>query len=633
MIRYCFIVIAFFLAEGAIAQEYKYPVSAIPEILKKNTHLVKRIERSEFELKSPGKAVFTVTRAITLLDESAKNDLLFYVSTDKFHSLGDVSIRVYDAQGILLNKYTRKDLSNESGNWGDLVRDGKIYYLMINALHYPLTIESEYEQIYNGIFSYPAFNIQKPKQSVEKTEYVLKLPRDMEFRYKEKNVDIKPRIDDSDKKYLSYSWSDSALPARAYDEESGLVKNSFPMIVMAPTKFELDGYEGDMTSWKNLGLWYNSLVKDDNKLSPEYRNEILALVKDVKDDHEKIKILYNYLQKNFRYVSIQLGIGGLKPFSANFVHKNKYGDCKALSNYMEACFNAVNIKSYSAWIEAGADARSKDDPAFPYDHFDHQILCIPMPGDTMWLECTSSTKDPGFMGKFTDDRDALLLTENGGVLVQTPKNTAAANTFTCNSVVSLNEDGSGSAKILVNTSGEYREDFLLYLGDRVKDDQKNYLVNGLGFEQPDKLEITYDKNNKQKATSITMEIEKIPDFTAGNKYFLNPRIYKLWRYELPKAENRTQDFYFDFPLIKTDTTTYKLPEGYGLETLPKAKELKFEYGSFSSTYRFDEQQRTIVTTARLVLNDYKIPAAKFPATKKFFNDVLSEYTEKIVIKH
>ena len=85
-------------------------------------------------------------------------------------------------------------------------------------------------------------------------------------------------------------------------------------------------------------------------------------------------------------------------------------------------------------------------------------------------------------------------------------------------------------------------------------------------------------------------------------------------------------------MIKTDTTTYRLPEGFGLETLPKSKELKFEYGSFSSTYRFDEQQKTIVTTARLVLNEYKIPVAKFSATKKFFNDVLAEYTEKIVVK-
>ena len=146
------------------------------------------------------------------------------------------------------------------------------------------------------------------------------------------------------------------------------------------------------------------------------------------------------------------------------------------------------------------------------------------------------------------------------------------------------------------------------------------------------LELMNDKNDPQAETQIKMSIEKIPDFTAGSKMFLNPRIYKLWRYSLPKAENRTQDFYFELPLIKTDTTVYKLPEGFGIETLPKGKNLQFEHGSYVTDYRFDEKQRTITTTARLVLNEYKIPAVNFWATKKFFNEVLAEYAEKIVIK-
>jgi len=166
----------------------------------------------------------------------------------------------------------------------------------------------------------------------------------------------------------------------------------------------------------------------------------------------------------------------------------------------------------------------------------------------------------------------------------------------------------------------------------VKDEQKNYIINRLGFTQPDKFEVKYEKGNKDAPTFLSLEIEKIPDFSAGSKMFLNPRIYKLWKSALPKTENRTQDYYFPFPLIKTDTTRYHLPEGYTPETLPKAKDISFEYGSFSTTYHFDETQRIIISTARLVLNEFKIPAARFAATKKFFNDVLTEYSEKIVIK-
>ena len=39
----------------------------------------------------------------------------------------------------------------------------------------------------------------------------------------------------------------------------------------------------------------------------------------IKTPKEKARFLYNYMQNNMRYVSIQLGIGGFKPFAATFV--------------------------------------------------------------------------------------------------------------------------------------------------------------------------------------------------------------------------------------------------------------------------------------------------------------------------
>lgn len=620
------------LAQSSIAQENKYATALIPAALRKNTHSVKRNERYEFEIRSASRALLTTSRAITLLDETAKDELSFYASTSKFYSLGDVSILLYDSNGVLMKKYNRKDLSSAS-NGEELVPDGKVYYLKPNVNSYPVTIEFLYEINYNGLYTYPAFHIQEPGQSVERTAYVLRIPREMEFRYRAKNTSLEPVIDETDKKYRSYTWTASLLPARQYEEGSGPLENSFPLVMLAPTKFDLDGYEGDMSSWKNLGLWYNSLVKQENRLSPEYKNEIIALVKDAKSDMEKISIIYAYLQKNFRYVSIQLGIGGLKPFPADFVHKKKYGDCKALSNYMEACLNAVNIKSYSAWIKSGSAWHLKNsDPDFVYEHFNHQVLCIPRQKDSVWLECTSSTTEPGFLGSFTQDREALLLTENGGVLVQTPKYAAAVNGYHSNTLVKLNEDGSGTANVSIRTGGEFRQDFINYVADQVKDEQKSFLMNGLEFLQPDKFEISYDKNSSNSTATISMEIEKIPDFTAGTKFFLNPRIYKLWNTPLPEAGNRTQDFYFRNPFEKTDTTIYKLPSGYVPESIPKAKEYKFEYGSLFTSYSFDEQNKYIISTAKFVLNEYKIPAEKFSLAKKFFNDVLAEYNEKIVVK-
>jgi hypothetical protein len=53
-------------------------------------------------------------------------------------------------------------------------------------------------------------------------------------------------------------------------------------------------------------------------LAEDRKTFFKELVKNAVSDSEKTKIIYNYLQKNFRCVSIQLGIGGFKPFPALF---------------------------------------------------------------------------------------------------------------------------------------------------------------------------------------------------------------------------------------------------------------------------------------------------------------------------
>ena len=629
MIKFCFVFTAVVFKLLSFAQSGNYNIASIPEAMKKNAFSVVRDERIEFEVKAVDKAYLNEHRVVTILNEAGKQELFFYQTSNDFHTLESVAIQVFDSTGKSIHKYSKSDLTKQAFGSG-LVPDGKVYFINTPCPGYPVTVQIDYELKFNGLWNYPSYYIQSPDQSVMNSVYIAKVPPDLDLRFKSKNTSLAPIIS-ADDKYKIYNWTVNNLSALKNEPGSGSNEGLYPKILIAPNKFEYDGYPGEMNSWKNMGIWYNSLVKNDNVLTPAFKEEIKKMTVAAATEKEKIKIIYEYLQKNFRYVSIQLGIGGLKPFSADFVHKNKYGDCKALSNYMQACLNAVNIKGYSAWIK-GDRYPNIVDSDFPSDPFNHQILCVPLPSDTIWLECTSNITDFGVLGNFTENRSALLLTEDGGVLINTPKSKAANNHYTSNSFIDLLADGSGTATVRLNTTGEYKEDMLNSIFDQKKDDQKNYLLEGLRFLQPDIFELEYDKASKEAATKISFNYEKIPEFTAGNKMFLNPRIYKIWSYALPKAENRTQDFYFDHPLIKTDTTVYKLPDGFAVETLPKTKELKFEYGTFKTTYQFDENKKSIITTARLELTEYKIPAAKFLAAKTFFNDVLTEYTEKVVIK-
>ncbi len=606
-----------------------YDASTIPAALKENAHSIKREEKINFEVKDIDYAKLSVHQVYTVLDAEGEHVLFFQQSSDEFTKLEDAEIKVFDANGKQVNRYKMKEMKSIATGDG-LVVDGKTYYFQVAAPSYPVTVQFDYQFKYKGTLNYPNYRIEMPEQSVEYSNYTVTVPADLDLKFKPQHISLAPSISNSGKNKI-YSWEVKNLASVPYEEDAVSYENSYPAILISPNKFSMDGNDGDLSTWKNFGSWYADLSKGSLNLSDETKSFLKEMVRDAKSNNEKIEILYSYLQNNFRYVSIQLGIGGFKPFDANFVDKKKYGDCKALANYMQAILNAVGIISYPALINAQYNKQPVD-PAFPHNSFNHVILCVPQNKDTTWLECTSKSTTAGVLGSFTENRNALLVTPAGGVLVATPKSNASENTFNLTSKIILKEDASGQSESVLKTNGEFKEEIIEDVMDEKKDDQKEYLIRRLGFLQPDEFELTNDNEDNLTKTSFRLTIEKVPEFTAGSKMFLNPRIYKIWNYSFPSTEKRTKAFYYPSPFIKTDTTVYQLPENYTIDNLPKARDTKFEYGKFKTNYLYDEKANTVTSIAFLELSRNVIPAEKFQDARKFFSNVIEEYTEKIVIK-
>ncbi len=611
------------------SQVISYDTAFIPGIVKKNASVIKRNENILFEVTDIDKALLFIERAFTIMNDVDKEKLTFVEGTSKFVSLEDVDIKVYDAKGKLTTRFKKKDLTTVARGEG-LIDDVKIHFIEIPATSYPVTVEFKYEMRFKGTLIYPRYDIIGPGEGVENSSFTAKVPKELDLRFREKNINIVPEIKE-DGKYKLYRWSVKNLEPFEYEERSVSYENRYPSVILAPNKFKMDDYEGDMTTWKSFGLWYLELQKKQGNLTEERKAFFRDLVKDVSGDKQKIKLIYQYLQQNFRYVSIQLGIGGFKPLPADFTDNKKYGDCKGLSNYTQACLSAVGIKSYQVLIKREPRDQPLDNN-FPYNSFNHVVVCVPLQKDTIWLECTSKTNDFGVLGVDNENKNALMITENGGVLVPTPISLPSSNTFSSTSLVILMEDGSGAANINLLGSGEYKDDLISQLLQEKKDGQKNYLYHYMGFKQPDEFEISKKENDRDLELSLKMEFEKLPEFTAGTKMFLNQRIYQIWSAKLPANDSRKLDFYFDNPFEKTDTTIFKLPGGYGVDVLPKEKQLKFEYGTYQTKHWFDEKQNSVITTARLILTQHRIPAARYAETKKFFDEVLDDNNQKLVIK-
>lgn len=621
--------VLFSFINSCFSQINNLDASTLAVKLKENAHSVKREEKINFDVNGIDEAILRVHQVFTVLDAEGEDVLYFVKYSDNFRKLTDAEIKVYDAHGKSVNKYKMKEMNSRATGDG-LVPDGKVYYFRVAAPAYPVTVQYDYEMKFKGTINYPDYRIETPLQSVEHSSYTVEIPSSLDLRYKPQDISLSPVITDKGKTRI-YSWEVKQLDAIEYEEGSVSYESNYPAILISPNQFSMDGNNGDMSTWQNFGKWYASLSKGSINLSDGTKSFLREMVKNETGKKEKIKKIYKYLQTNFRYVSIQLGIGGYKTFDADFVDTKKYGDCKALTNYMQACLDAIGIVSYPALINAEYD-KAPVDPGFPHNSFTHVILCVPDNKDTTWLECTSPVTDAGILGSFTENRNALLITPQGGVLVSTPKSKASENTFELSTKIKLKEDGSGESKSTLKACGEYKENLLFNVMDEKKDDQKKYLVSTLGFLQPDDFDFKSNSKDDSVETTFQLYLEKIPSFTAGSKMFLNPRIYKLWGGKLPSPEDRTKSFYFPDPFIKRDTTIYFLPENYTIENLPKDRNISFDYGIFKTEYGYDEKANTITSIAFLQLTHNIIPAGKYSEVFKFFGKITDEYNEKIVIK-
>ena len=608
-----------------------YNSQTIPDSLKKDAESVVRYSNMEIVVKSPSKAIIRSHIIQTILNEKHEDEAVFGLGYDKkFSAVNYAEMLVYDASGKLIKRYKKSDMYDRSAVDGiSILTDSRVLLAQHVIASYPLTIEKKYERELNSFLDLNGWYLQDEDIAVQNAYCKVTVNPSVGFRYKSSNIEVSPKKT-SDNEFDVYTWQVQNLKPIKVEEGSPYWR-VMPRVLFATNNIEFDGLAGDLSSWKGFGLWQKNLNQNLSQLSPSREQEIRQMISGLNTDKDKAEFLYQYMQKNMRYVSIQLGIGGLKPFSASFVDEKKYGDCKALANYMYTLLKIAGIPSYYTLVNAGENQEPAD-PDFVNDPFNHIILCIPFKNDTTWLECTSSTQPFGKLGSFTENRNALLITDEGGKLVRTPASKMEDNVFETEAEVGIEDGGMAKAKIKIKSTGEYR-DMCIGISREKLDDQKNFLIKYLNLRQPDIFDLSYGKDDtRMKEMELNLEYARLSEMAAGNKLFFRPSILAVWKDSFPLNDKRKSDYYFSYPMIKKNTTAMIIPIDFEVESLPENSTLQFSYGSYESRYVYDKENNKVISTSIFKLNNPIISASKYAEMQKFMDSVLKSSSKKLVIK-
>jgi transglutaminase-like putative cysteine protease len=567
-----------------IAQQFN--AAAIPDSLTREADAVTRFEEIVFEIKSPGKAVFHERQVYTILNEDGEYLEKFVSPYNKFISIESISGVLYDASGKELKRVKKKDMEDVSGTDEEtLMTDTR--YKVNHFYHkvYPYTVDYEAEDEINGLLRIPDWVPQGiNKTSVQRTRYVLIAPKDYTLRYKSINGSPEPVITEASGKKV-YTWEMQNLPAKKEEPLSPTWEQIVPYVMIAPSDFEAEGYKGNMSTWEGFSRFIFELSKGRDVLPDEVKKKVHDLTDNLQTPKEKISVLYQYLQKNTRYISIQLGIGGLQPFDATYVANKRYGDCKALSNFMVALLKEAGIKANNVPILSGINETYivKD---FSTDQFNHQIACVPLKNDTVWLECTDHELPAGYLSGFTADRWGLLVDENGGTLVHTPKYGLKDNLQVRKISAILNLEGNLAASINTNYKAEQQDRLQGDLEYKSKDELLKELKSGISLPTYDITHFDYTERKDKIPPSIDESLELTANSYAqvsGKRLFINPNILNRSNTKLKTDAERKYDILLHYEYKDVDTIEIKIPPGYLPESTPPDIRLENKFGKYISS--------------------------------------------------
>ncbi|MBK5722148.1 DUF3857 domain-containing protein [Dysgonomonas sp. Marseille-P4677] len=545
--------------------------------------------------------------------------LIPYSKGDKV-SIGEAWIE--DLQGNIIRKLKGKEIKDRSSISDiSLYEDDFVKSFELKHNIYPYRIVYSFKIIYSKFINISVLNYIKAKQAVRNGKLIVEAPLNQPIKFKQKNVN-EPQIDTlSD--IVRYQWNYRYTPSLE-EINASLNTSTAPFIYTTPLFFKF-GVEGSKESWESFGNWIFRLNKNKDELPLSEQQKINSLTSNANTDQEKAKILYQYLQDYTRYINVSINLGGLQTYPANYVCSNRYGDCKALTNYMQAILKHVGIKSYYTLINAG-DNIIDTDIDFPSQIFNHVILTIPFENDTTYLECTSKNTPFGYIGTFTQGRKALLVDENNSHIVNTPCLTPQDVLCTRNLYVDLN---TSMMKLVATERGEKYEQ-TSYLATEVnKNVVDKYIRNNILSGSYDLLDFTFEKENRDSAKislSVNCKIHNLYKM-YGENLIISPFTINMPSYESP--EKRTSEVQLDYPEYYKDRIEYTLPDNNVFQK-PKDIAIDSDFGKYS--LKFEIKDNKLIVNKTILIYSGRYTTTQYPDFYKFImsiknNEIKSYFLE------
>jgi hypothetical protein len=548
----------------------------------------------------------------------------------------DVEVKDKDAAEV--------SLSTEGG---DLISDTKYKVLRIPAPDPGNIVGYEYEVEEQPIFLQDIWYFQEG-DPVRESHYTLQLPTGWEYKASWLNHDeIKPTQSGAN----FWQWTVSDVKGIRHEP------------LMPP----FSGIEGQMivslftssggpalnanADWAAMGKWYFNLADERVGGSPAIKQRVVELTASNTTSLQKMQAIGKFVQHDIRYVAILLGIGGLQPHAAPDVFSHRYGDCKDKATLVRSMLREIGVESYFVVINAERGSVTRDMPA--HNGFNHVITAIKLPNDfsdpsvvatlthpklgkLLFFDPTNDLIPFGQLPGYLQANYGLLVTPDGGELIELPQQPSAMNSIRRTAKLTLDPAGTLKGEVKETRLGERASSERGRLRAVTKDTDRIKPIEELLAGSLSTFQITHASvvNFQQTDQPFGFNYSFVSNNyakSAGNLLLVRPRVLGVKGMGfLETKEPRRFAIELEEPTQDTDTFEITIPPGYVVDDVPPAVDADFGFASYHA--------KTVVTgnvvgyTRTFEVKELSVPVDQAEQLRKFYRIIAGDERNTVVLK-
>ncbi|MEM9068069.1 MAG: DUF3857 domain-containing protein [Myxococcota bacterium] len=382
-------------------------------------------------------------------------------------------------------------------------------------------------------------------------------------------------------------------------------------------------------TWEDVGRWYWGLIQDQLYADESLQRTVAELIRGKESERDRVVAIHDWVVEHTRYVGLEFGIHGYKPYRVPQIVSRGFGDCKDKASLLYTMFREAGIDAHVVLVRTRRNGNINDLPA-SLAVFDHAIAYVP--GLNLYIDGTAEHSGVTELPTMDQGVTVLHVWPEGSELRRTPVLPPDQNRRERNLDVRLARDGSAEVRGRESVRGTEAPGY-----------RSTYQAEGTRAERFERRLRNYFPGLRLES----QEFENLDDLEA-------PVVYE-YRAEVPQLAQRDGDMLRSAPTVMSDltrtlarapsrnypldlggTTSYveerttRMPGGTSVRQAPEGGTAESPFGRLRMTV--EASGRQVMTRTEFELRRDRIEPNEYGAFRRWVEEVDQILRQRLILE-